>query len=66
MIFAIAHRETKLQDTSASPTNDLDLLGLRKITKGRTNVWSRFKSWRDSVHPECCNSHTLLGLCPGV
>src|SRR5204863_5819360 len=34
MIFAIAHRETKLQDTSASPTNDLDLLGFEKDNEG--------------------------------
>jgi len=34
MILAIAHRETKLQDTSASPTNDLDLLGFEKDHEG--------------------------------
>ena len=39
MIFAIAHRETKLHDTSASPTNDLDPLGFEKDRKGTRRMF---------------------------
>jgi len=39
IIFAIANRETKLQNTSASPTNDLDPLGFEKVHEGTRRMF---------------------------
>ncbi|HXL50852.1 MAG TPA: hypothetical protein VN949_03465 [Candidatus Limnocylindrales bacterium] len=39
IIFAIARRETKLQNTSASPTTDLDPLGFEKDHEGTRRMF---------------------------